>query len=191
MNFKLPLSDVTLTNLNIRRELHGDEERVVGVDLNFKMLSDATVLDKLSFNLPISYAKLLYDEQKSLRYVGFSNLRFNTQFLHHSVDLFYASPDMSITNNLLYISETTISKFIANFQVDGIVELLFQVQIIPTRAQAHWLTDGYVEDMWKIQILGPVQADLALVREENEEEDEARDKLCRDNDLEDGDIGLR
>ena len=163
MNFKLPLSDVTLTNLNIRRELHGDEERVVGVDLNFKMLVEAAVLDKLSFNIPISYAKLLYDEKRNLRYVGFSTLRFNSQYLHHSVDLFYASPDNALSHNMLTVKDVTIGKFIANFQLDGIVELLFQVQITPTQTQAHWLTGGYVEDMWKIQVLGPLQEDLALV----------------------------
>lgn len=186
MNFKLPLSDVTLTNLNIHRELHGDEERVVGVDLNFKMLVEAAVLDKLSFNLPISYAKLLYDEKKNLRYAGFSCLRFNSRYLHHSVDLFYASPDNALSHNILTVKDATIGKFIANFQLDGIVELLFQVQITPTQAQAHWLTDGYVEDMWKIQVLGPLQEDLMLIDEDPSDalgaltEDEL-DSLRREN----------
>lgn len=158
MQLKLDKTEVMLTNLNIRRERHGEEERVVGVDLNIAMDTTAVVLDKLQHNMPITYQKLLYDKEGNRRFTGFSAIKFETEFEKHIVKLNYSVDDA----NEKEFQGVNLGKFNAEIKSGNLVELKFQLQLNPTDEQTHWLTDGYHIELWEIEVLGAMQSEMDL-----------------------------
>jgi len=154
------------TNVNLRREKHGDD-RVVAIDVNFVLEVSPAILDQLSANTEEKFEKILYSENGNLKQSTLDGMNFNTEFDNHVVIL-----NSSIDENYAKeFDDAKLCKFKASPRNGHIIDLSFQVQLHPSEEQIHWLTDGYVRELWTIEVKGSKQMDLELV--ENEEPEAA------------------
>lgn len=167
MKFELPDMDMTLSNMNLRREKHGDS-KVMAIDLNASLEVGPEVLSQLVSNTDEDFKHLLYDEDGNRKASGMGQINFTTEFnkhrikLNHSIDDEYAK----------VFEDVKLCKFKADPQAGHIVDLSFQIQIQPSKEQVHWLTDGYEREIWTLEVMGPNQKDLFNEAKEEETEEE-------------------
>lgn len=165
MQLKLEELDASITNVNLRREKHGDD-RVVAVDLSIVLEVSPEVLDQLAMNGDEAFEKILYSENGNLKQSTLDQLAFSSEFEKHIV----------VINNSLdekhakEFDDAKLCKFKATPKNGHIIDLSFQIQLHPSDDQVHWLTDGYAREIWTLEIKGSKQMDLNLV--ENGEEDQ-------------------
>lgn len=173
MKLELSDRDMTLSNMNLRREKHGDS-KVMAVDLNASLEIGPEVLSQLVSNSDEDFEKLLYDEDGNRRASGMGRINFTTEFEKHRIKL-----NHSIDDDYAKVFEgVKLTKFKADPKAGHIVDLSFQIQIQPSKEQVHWLTDGYEREIWTLEVLGPNQKDMfepgvGTEEEETEEEQQA------------------
>lgn len=168
--------DVTLSNMNLRREKHGDS-KVMAVDLNVSLEVSPDVLNQLisASSEDENFEHLLYDEDGNRKASGMGLINFTTEFQKHRIKL-----NHSIDDNFAKVFEgVKLCKFKADPQAGHIVDMSFQIQIQPSKEQVHWLTDGYEKEIWTLEVLGPNQKDMfddqnsaSMESEEETEEEE-------------------
>lgn len=124
-HFVLELTQAEVTNLNLRKEKHGDTEKAWGYDLNFKMEVPATVLNTLSEGQKIDYAKLLFDANDNPIDGGMTGMTFDRRFNDHvlSISAVVGGEEPMV------LDVNKICKFKATVGHGGMVELSFQAQL--------------------------------------------------------------
>ena len=167
MDFKTEELDATISSLTFNRERHGDEKKICAV-LNLKIETAPEVLDQLTKNEGNAFSSALYDKDGNFKTHGIDDMKFNTDFDHHVVRLNYSLDE----NNAKEFTEAKILKFKADPKNGHIVDLYFQLQIHLSPENNHWMLDGYVRDIWTIQVLGAQQAGLNLVDNGSDDSDD-------------------
>lgn len=171
--------DMNLSNMNLRREKHGDS-KVMAVDLNVSLEVGPKVLNQLvsSSDSEENFEKMLYDKEGNLKASGMGLINFTTEFEKHGIKLNHSIDD----NYAKEFNSVKLCKFKAEPHAGHIVDLAFQIQIQPSKEQVHWLTDGYEREIWTLEIMGPDQksmfdnqnsASTETEEEETEEEETA------------------
>lgn len=148
--------DAAVTNINLRREKHGDD-RVIAVDLNVTVEVSPKVLDQLSANTEESFEKILYSDNGNLKQSTLDKLEFNTEFENHVVKLNSRALEDDYAKEF---DDAKLVKFKAIPKNGHIISLTFQIQLHPSEDQIHWLTDGYSKEIWIIELKGSRQAEI-------------------------------
>lgn len=146
---------VTVTNVNLRRELHGDDKKLA-VDLNIRAEVAPAIIDSLIFGQHEKIEKLLYSGTDLRKAAGLSTIKFDTVFDKHMIMLNWAVDD----DKAMKFKEVKIGKFVAEPKEGGMVELAFQINIQPSPEQYIFLCKGYEYEHWDLECIGAAQGDL-------------------------------
>lgn len=140
---------------NLRRELHGTEDRVTGVDIDFCVDVSTNVLDGLTNGLKIKWGEFLYDNEGYLRCPELGPIKIRQTLENHDVTLNHRADD----NKAMEFSGVTLKKFSFSPKTNGLIELKGQIQLHPSDDQLHYLADGVTVEVWQIEIKGSSQTD--------------------------------
>jgi len=148
-------TQVIVTNVNLRRELHGEDKKLA-VDLNIRAEVAPAIIDSLIFGQHEKIEKLLYSGSDLRKAAGLSTIKFDTVFDKHMIVLNWSVDD----EKALKFKDVKISKFVAEPKEGGMVELAFQINIQPSPEQYIFLCKGYEYEHWDLECIGAAQGDL-------------------------------
>jgi len=167
MQLLLEQLEGNVTNINLRREKHGDD-RVVAVDISFALEASPEIIDQLLPNGNETFEKMLYTDDGILKQSNLEEMKISAEFDKHVVVLNNTALDDEQAKEF---DDAKICKFKVSPRNGHVIDLNLQIQLHPSEEQIHWLTDGYVRELWTIEVKGSKQMDLNLV--ENEEPEAA------------------
>lgn len=124
-HFALERTEAEVTNLNLRKEKHGNTEKAWGYDLNFKIEVAATMLNALSEGQTIDYASLLFDANQNPIDGGMTSMTFDRRFNDHVISI----STVVGGEEAMVLDVNKICKFKASVGHSGMVELSFQAQL--------------------------------------------------------------
>jgi len=145
MNFELPTTKAIISNLNVRPEKHGPDEKVLGTDINFTVQVPCHDLGQLSFDADMDYGSFLYDEKGQVKSHGIEKLNFGKrQFEEQKLTLSTSGLEPNVGEQFL----VTLKKFNAEPVFGRQVKLSFQAQFHPTGGDINQLTEGLLRDCY-------------------------------------------
>ncbi len=134
----LEAHSATVTNINPRPELHGDETKVA-VDVDVAYTADAGLLKTLSRGGASGEAfdwSFLWDDGDVVRDLGLRDLPFDRKYEDQSVTF-----EITALEARRDFHGCVLRKFKASPERGGMVDVKFQVQVPPDAADVAWLTD--------------------------------------------------
>lgn len=152
---KLNKQYATATNLNIRIEKHGDE-KVIALDVDFKMLVKVGWLNKLAIDTESDYDSLMFETNGEVKLTSIGKIEFTSEFEEHG---FIVTMDNK-NKKTITLEDVTIKKFRAIPEFGHKVTVKFQVQCHPTGAQHDFLRNLATKEGAFIKITQPAQGDL-------------------------------
>ena len=163
-HFKMKKTNAILKDANPRKENHG-EELVLATDLKLQIVMPGNILTELT-DTKAAWEFFCWDQStEEVRPNGVDHFalsaRFDTHVLH-----------VSIGDKTMTFEDVTLKKFKAK-PIDGKrVEMTFQAQIYPQKAQLAELAEMIMEQV-KIKIDQPRQQDLVENAAKKEEPEDA------------------
>lgn len=153
---KLKKQYATATNLNLRIEKHGPEEKVIALDVDFKMLVKVDWLNKLAIDTESDYDALMFDKNGEVKLTCIEKITFDSEFEEHGFIVTMDNKDKkSIT-----LDDVTIKKISARPEFGHKVTVRFQVQCKPNSKQHEFLRNLATKDGAFIKMTEPAQGDL-------------------------------
>ena len=140
MSFKLKKVSAAITNLNQRKELHGDEVEL-GIDLNMKVEVKSEVLKPLVGNEDDITARL-WDEKGSPRFVAIKDMEIECTL-----------EDYTLVMPGVKYKPVKIKKFKFKPRAGFMADLTFQIQLSSVEPDdVNALSKDYIKDSVKVTI---------------------------------------
>lgn len=146
----------TATNLNLRIEKHGPDEKVIGLDVDFSMIVGVGWLDNLGVDTESDYGDLMFEENGETKLTGLDKLIFNSEYEEHTLTVTMDNKG----KKSIELEDVTIKKISAKPEFGHKVKVHFQVQCHPNSKQHEFLRELVVKDGAFIEITEPAQGDL-------------------------------
>lgn len=155
--FTLAKQSAVFKNLNLRKENHGDDEKILACDINLELIVGADVLQKLAMNdeAGIPWDALLWDEKGNLRPVMIESLEFNRVYEDHGVEI-----NVGDVKKPILLSGVRLKRFSAKPIDARKIELNLQAQVTPKEETVAELSKAFEFGAVKVKITKPKQLDI-------------------------------
>lgn len=150
-------TDAKLKNVNLRLEKHGQEEKVLGTDINITAAVDADFLNSLAVGEDMDYKTFLFDEKGQVKASGIKAIAFDREYVEHNVSI--AVPSLH-DDKFCELHDVKICKLSASPDFGNRVNLSLQVQCHPSEEQHAFLHEAWKDGDISLTISEPKQGDL-------------------------------
>lgn len=145
MNFVLPTMGAIVSNLNVRPEKHGPDEKVLGTDINFSVQVSCHELGQLAYNEDMDYGDFLFNEKGEVKGHGIEKMLFPKRSFEDQ-KLILSTSGLEPNVGETYI--VTLKKFSAEPVYGRQVKLNFQAQFHPKGGDLDKLTEGLLRECY-------------------------------------------
>jgi len=170
MRIEIDKTTAKIANVNIRKEKHGEDEKVA-CDLKLSFLTGCAFLDQLAAEtIEMPYEKLLYDERGNKVALGISAISYSNQYEDHEIML---SQHIAEEENQCF-SDVKINKIAVTIESNKSVGVSIRCQFYPEEDQLTWLAERMTHEI-ELTVVPPKQEDLAdqdLLAQNQAEEDD-------------------
>lgn len=146
MEMNLETTSCTVRGVNNRVEKHGEEERVIGMDVDVSVQVPVEILAAMELDDvdPARWVDWLYDDEGVPRELGLKPLQFTREFEGHRVVFRYRRSGKQTERKL---TDAKIKKFKAEPVFKHSLTLSFQVQLHPQAPDTMgWLVEMMVHE---------------------------------------------
>ena len=148
MGLQLALEETgcNVTNVNNRTEKHGDDERVIGMDVDLTLTADVGIMKcfALDEEEPPDWGSLLFDGKGVPRPLGIKPIQLTREFEDHRVVFTYISKGKKTTRT---VTECKIKKVRIAPEFMRKLDMKLQIQLHPqNEGTAGWLVQMMVNE---------------------------------------------
>ncbi len=156
---RIDVTGATVTSINPRSEKHGEDEKVLAVDVDLKFKAPVEVLGQIAMDdrdIP-DWEGMLFDETGHPKPLGLKHLAFTQDFEDQEVELSYTAAGKTVSRRF---TDVKAKKFKATPEPVRYVEFSLQLQMHPDAAHLNWLASTLVKDSVALKFLEPAQSDV-------------------------------
>lgn len=139
IHFKQKKQQCVISNLNVRKERHGDSEKILGVDIKVQVNVPIGFLDQLSVEKDTKWGEFLYRESGDLKQLGIEpKLKLTREYNNHRAII-------SVNDEEMVFDEAYIKGISAEVMDGRRAAIEYTIQVHPSKEQVGILTDGLQE----------------------------------------------
>lgn len=178
--FTLDEQEVFIASMSQNREKHG-EKNIRGMTIGVKTQVHPRVIDPLVHGLSESFEKILFSGQGDdiHKNSGLQVLRFDTEFRNYIVIFNYHMLDDD-NSQAKRFTQAKITEFMAEPIEGGLVDISFSIYLNPDDQASNWLNEGFMHEMWKLEVVGPMQTGMLDDTDQNDDSEDHDDGVPED-----------
>lgn len=148
--------EAMVTNVNIRVEKHGPDEKRAGVDIDFNMVVPAKWLNKLGVDSKIDWAGELFEKNGEIKESGVERLTFSRTYEEHGLIIQMDN----VSKDQIEMDDITIKKISAKPEFGKKMKVHLQAQCHPSDDAFLFIRDALEKDQILLSVKEPPQQDM-------------------------------
>lgn len=129
-------TEAKMTSCNPRKELHGKEDGVVAMDMDFETEIAVNILEQMALGDQLDWG-CLYDQDGQVKNLGVKKLMFSREFEEHDLTV-------QVDDRQFDFREAHLKKFSAEPVFGNRVKFRFQAQVHPDETDIGPVLEGLV-----------------------------------------------